>query len=123
MPVASTLIKIILAILCIVLSGCATARFNSVVGEPESVVLQKLGTPTRQIQLANGDKIWSYQIVSDDVWAQNADEPETMTEALAQEIAEKVADKVVDSNIGHSQPARNVYINQQGIATKWERTN
>lgn len=116
-------IKVLFPLFLLICTGCATARFDSVVGEPESVVLQKLGTPTRQIQLANGDKVWSYQIVSDDVWAQNADEPNTMTEALAQEIAEKVADKVVDSTIGHSQPARNVYINQQGLVTKWERTN
>jgi hypothetical protein len=116
-------IKTLLTLIFLVCTGCATARFDSVVGEPESVVLQKLGTPTRQVQLANGDKVWSYQIVSDNVWAENADEPDTMTEALAQAIAERVADKVVDNTIGHSQPARNVYINQQGIVTKWERTN
>jgi len=109
----------ILAILLLI-TGCTSARFNSVIGEQKQVVLEVLGPPTQVVKTQNNSEIWVYPTSRNSSSGLPLEDDDSIGDAFRKGVAEGVAQSVLDTIFVPGGPYRYLTIGPDGRAVSWE---
>jgi hypothetical protein len=111
--------QIVLILSVFITAGCASHRFNRVIGMDKTQAIDLLGMPIRSVKLDDGREIWAYPVSYQSTSSVSSTSSDSIGGALVEGIGEGISEITLYNLFGDG-PYRYVFFNKNNIAENWE---